>query len=138
MRYICIAIVFALCFGAGRESKAQEARGVRPNLADVPREFRFLVYSTEDLSRSSTELWADLPYDSISLERSDDCFLACPSYRVTFYRGRGADRPRHEHDGDGRAELHAVAPRDLVPYFQSGAVISQDGSTCGPMGSCLI
>src|SRR5262245_54478159 len=61
--------------------------------ATVPTPFKPL-YRGPGIQRSNiSAVWADLPYDSISLERTE-CYGPCPVYRVTLHR-------------NGRAELHA-------------------------------
>ena len=74
---------------------------------DVPPEFRFLY---EGGIKNLQAAWAALPYDSITLERSN-CMLPCPAYKVTLHRGSltGQRRETYE-DRFGLAELHAMVP----------------------------
>lgn len=61
-------------------------------------------------------VWAALPYDSITLERSG-CMVPCPAYKVTLRRGVIDNQRERYEDRLGAAELHARVPaRNLDDY----------------------
>jgi hypothetical protein len=114
MRYVVAVMLTTLSVALGSDSGAQSP-GVRPDLSGVPPEFRFLFRQPDADDRIPTarkDPWLDIPYDSITLERSS-CMIVCPSYTVTFYKGRYAEeRGREtEHARHGRAELQAHVPK---------------------------
>jgi len=81
----------------------------------VPAEFQFLYQGIR--SGQLQAVWAALPYESITLERSN-CMIPCPAYKVTLHRGspKGQGRDTYE-DRFGLAELHAAVPaRSLDDY----------------------
>lgn len=72
---------------------------------DVPRPFRFLFPGDPPAAGGPGDLWAGLPFDSISLQRTS-CLGTCSAYTVTFYR-RTARSGIRDSNGDqfGRALL---------------------------------
>ncbi len=108
---ILSVIPFVACFAV---AQVPRQRGGRPS--GVPAEFQFL-YQGSIPSGQLKAVWAALPYESITLERSR-CMLPCPAYKVTLYRGSPAGQGRETYeDRFGRAELHATVPAQSLDNY---------------------
>jgi hypothetical protein len=74
----------------------------------VPAEFQFLYEGA--IRGPLRAVWAALPYEGITLERSN-CMVQCPAYKVTLHRASPAGQGRETSDDRlGLAELHAEVP----------------------------
>ena len=123
-RYMCAATcLVVVASGVGAAPKSQEPVIVRAPFPPpdppmpwdgVPKEFQFLFRG--GISESLDEVWAALPFDSITLTRSG-C-RTCPAYNVTLFRGRlNPKRPESYEDRFGQAELKVTrAGRDSDQY----------------------
>jgi hypothetical protein len=81
--------------------------------ADVPPEFEFLYCGGIPTGQLKT-VWAALPYESITLERS--MLWSSAAYKVTFYRGSPSGQGRESfEDRFGPAEMHVTAPGTVFP-----------------------
>ncbi|TAJ88620.1 hypothetical protein EPO44_15480 [bacterium] len=120
MRQSSIAMLLAIIFGISGCAVAQENTmpgSGRDVPSGIPAEFQFLYQGFIPREQTLHAVWAALPYESITLERSN-CMIQCPAYKVTLYRGNptGQGRETYE-DRLGRAELHAFVPeRNLDKY----------------------
>jgi hypothetical protein len=139
MRLASVAACCLVCVIAHSAIGNGQGQGVQPDLSDVPPHFRFLFrqISIEEQDRRSRGIeldirpspWAELPYDSISLERSP-CMIVCPSYTVTFYRRTGAPTASDD-DVYGRAELDAQVPKGAIDGYRGRPFPERSGGYTG-------
>ena len=120
MRCLCITILM-LVSSAAIVPTAQETVvvfGRAPySFADVPKPFRF-VFEGFVPAGGLKEAWAELPFDSITLERTS-CLGTCPAYAVTFYRGTATSANTESMDEQfGRAALSVTRVSRADAYFR--------------------
>lgn len=107
MRLVITTLMLVAC--ANIVPAAQEAVtvvGRAPySYPDVPQPFRFLFPGAGPAAGGLSEMWAGLPFDSITLQRTS-CLGTCPAYAVTFHRGTARSGIRNSSDDQfGRALL---------------------------------
>jgi hypothetical protein len=95
--------------------RGQDEVSGRPVAETVPTEFKEL-YSGNLSTEKVPAMWAGLPYNSITLERTA-CYGPCQVYRVTFHRG-------------GRVDLNATNWQGKKGDFVGYASILDYGKLC--------
>jgi hypothetical protein len=141
-RHSGIASIFSVILGISGVAVPQVVGPNRAAPSAVPAPFKFL-YEAGIPSGQLQTVWAALPYESITLERSN-CMIPCPAYKVRLYR-EALQAARA-----GRLTKTASDVPSSMPLCQHGASTNTRGcsqrkagtswaqSISGPTGDCAI
>ena len=118
MRRLCITVLTLVSCAALTAQETVVVLGHAPySFADVPKPFRF-VFQGSLPAGGLKEAWAELPFDSITLERTS-CLGTCPAYGVTFYRGKSTSANDESIDDQfGQAALTVTRVSRPNAYFR--------------------
>jgi hypothetical protein len=120
-RFVLLVFLAFLLTGCAQKEEKQEIKLTaftvatatnKPEFSDVPERYRPFYYGMPDI-KDFEKAKADLPFDSITLERTG-CLGRCPVYKVTFFRSGTARLEANgfmplEGNFEGRVSIYTFA-----------------------------